>query len=96
MKFTALLVLIPLLGGAIAAPEAEVQELDALPNLEASDAEGVLMTLANNARCPPSHPLYCRRYRFCCPRGAVSCCPKACCARGTQFCGANGHCYRRG
>lgn len=95
MKFTAVFVLIPLLGGAIAAPKAEV--VMEAPMLQNSDMEASsqLMGVAA-AQCPPSHPLYCRAYNFCCVRQAVSCCPNACCAPGTQFCGSDGHCYRRG
>ncbi|EFE36618.1 uncharacterized protein ARB_04141 [Trichophyton benhamiae CBS 112371] len=96
MKFFAVLFLIPFLGGALAAPSPSEMIAEA-PMQENSDMDASSQLLSvTAAQCPPSHPLYCRAYNFCCVRQAVSCCPRACCARGTTHCGSDGHCYRRG
>ncbi|KOS17025.1 hypothetical protein ESCO_005953 [Escovopsis weberi] len=55
-------------------------------------AGGTTGAIQARAACPPSFPLFCSAYGFCCPPQAVGCCPAACCARGTTFC-YNGHCY---
>ncbi|OAA59980.1 hypothetical protein ISF_05991 [Cordyceps fumosorosea ARSEF 2679] len=100
MKAAAILSLLPLLAQASAIGERDA-EANAKPvntNLEAQGNQ-LLGSMGNDqvdaaATCPPSFPLYCPRYGWCCPRYAVGCCPRSCCGPGTRYCGNDGNCYR--
>lgn len=90
----ALLTLLPLLGAATTSelPTVDVTTVtdglfEATPGEQANvgDARALVASA-----CPAGYPFICDGR--CCAYNI--CCPNSCCAPGTQFCGADGLCYR--
>jgi hypothetical protein len=76
-------------------PELDTDELDVDFVNNAAEQENENADLFNtNAVCPTGFPKYCPRWGFCCSKKAVGCCRKACCRKGTDFCGRDGNCYK--
>lgn len=108
MRFALLAVtLLPALATAATLGERDVEAMDLdLPELDTdtldrsfaeSSAEQQVENVdlfSTNAVCPIGYPRYCPRFGFCCRKNATKCCRNACCLPSTDFCGANGHCYR--
>lgn len=95
----ALLTLLPLLGAATSElPTVDVTTLDgglfkATPGDQATPGEKANVGDANvlvASACPAGYPFIC--YGRCCQYNI--CCPNSCCGPYTQFCGADGLCYR--
>lgn len=108
MRFALLAVtLIPALATAATLGERDVQAMSLdLPEFDTDSLDGSFVEnsaeqevenadlFSANAVCPVGYPKYCSRWGFCCRKNAVGCCRNACCLPGTDFCGANGHCYK--
>lgn len=109
MKFSLVVAaFLPVLAAAASLGERDVEALsNELPEINIDEIDGDFTEtslepeedsaeslMGIQAVCPVGYPKYCPRWNFCCRRTAVGCCRNACCARGTQFCGSNGHCYR--
>ncbi|KAF4455184.1 hypothetical protein FALBO_15690 [Fusarium albosuccineum] len=101
MKFNILAVTL-LIGGSFAS-------LPVLPNaptpakLRSTDTDTSSFSSSNSGSevlklavtCPAKAPRYCKKWKFCCKKSHVGCCKKGCCKKGSQYCGKDGHCYRR-
>ena len=104
MQITLAAVFLAAVASASILPENDARSVQSLPEIDltyipdalygaaAADGEEALESRALNARqsCPAGYPFICNGR--CCKYNI--CCKKQCCLPSTDFCGADGLCYR--